>query len=369
MASHEIAIKVANTTKFTGQTNEDWDSWIFRFEARFGEEEDSKLAGILRDALDGPALDVCGALGRGACKDYNKLKEALKTKFGKSSDPRRAHADLRRTCQAPGESTEAFAERVRKLATMANPSLSGENLERIALEHFLCGLGDPRLQERLHTRDDVTSLSKAVLVATILQEKEATLAAMRTTQERDMLTAATAHQAGAAPVPHDEEPREEDNLLAVVSELKREFRDLKTQISRKPTAARGGARNRCFECGDVTHFRRNCPRLSSRQDTRLPADNPPRQSGVIQCTGCGRFGHKVAECWRTPAAFGGLRGRRPSTQGTDAFCLGCKQHGHWAADCWQRTVGSTERVMGSQELAQASRPATDNQPSTRSENF
>ena len=121
MAS-ELAMKIHNTTKFSGSMEENWEKWIFRFETRFGDLDEEKLAPVLLDVLDDDALDVCGKLSKDDRKAYKTLKSALETKFGASGDARRANAELRQVSQLPGEKkTEAFANRVRKLTNVANP--------------------------------------------------------------------------------------------------------------------------------------------------------------------------------------------------------------------------------------------------------
>ena len=60
--THELAVKITNTTKFTGHDGDDWETWIRRLEARFQGVNDSKWVAILRDVIDGAALGVYGQL-------------------------------------------------------------------------------------------------------------------------------------------------------------------------------------------------------------------------------------------------------------------------------------------------------------------
>ena len=92
--------------------------------------------------------------------------------------------------QAPGESAEAFGERILKLARSAHPEATEKQLQATALEHFMCGLSDLTLQERLPNRDDIVSLNTAIVAANNYQKKEAILAYMRTTQGSSMAMAA-----------------------------------------------------------------------------------------------------------------------------------------------------------------------------------
>ena len=176
MSDSRLSVRIANTVKFTGCEGDEWESWVARFETRFADEKEEVWASILRDVLNGVALDVCAKLGVKACTDYGKLKSALQEKFGKIRDARQAYAELRRVQQGPGESAEACGERVMKLTRCANPGATEKQLQTTALEHFMCGLSDLALQERLHNRDGIISLDLAVMAANKYQKKEAVLA-------------------------------------------------------------------------------------------------------------------------------------------------------------------------------------------------
>ena len=83
MLDSRLSIRIANTVKFTGNEGDNWESWVARFETRFSDEEKESLANILRDVLDGAALDVCAKLG--ACKDYETVKSAMQKKNRKNT--------------------------------------------------------------------------------------------------------------------------------------------------------------------------------------------------------------------------------------------------------------------------------------------
>ena len=227
----ELSMKIHNTTKFSGRTGEDWETWIIRFETRFDDLENDKLAGVLRDVLDGAALDVCGSLDKTARKDYKSLKSALQKKFGIVSNARRANAELRQLHQSAAENTEAFAERVRKLTNLANPEMTSAQLDKTAVEHFLCGLRDLKLQERLHNNEAVLSLKQAVEMCQKLEEKELTLTAMRTTAGHDAMTLTAADQSSTDGAQENSKDGQTSQILAMVGKLRSEIRDIKTQIS------------------------------------------------------------------------------------------------------------------------------------------
>ena len=357
MSDSRLSIRIANTTKFTGREGDDWEKWVSRFETRFCGEDDNSLASILRDVLDGVALDVCSKLGKETCQNYAKVKTALQSKFGKTSDPRHAHAELRHAQQGPGESAEAYGERILRLTRAANPDATEKQLQKTALEHFMCGLSDLHLQERLHTRDDIVSLDVAIMAANKYKEKEAVLASMRTTQGNSMAMAACRT---APPAKPDTRPQDSSSthLLSAINDLKKEVKEIKTQMQGTTTEGRKVPREQqgCYQCGDFSHFKRDCPTLGRSpqhdgQSAGAGGARPKRQAeNQPQCVGCGRRGHWLSECWRTPTSAGGAGRRRAVRNEPGAQCIGCGRPGHWMAECW----GITAPARSSEPWQQAS---------------
>ena len=69
----DLSMRIHNTTKFGGNKEENWETWIFRFETRFSNVDEKTLSSVLLDVLDGAALDVCGKLDKEARRDYKKI--------------------------------------------------------------------------------------------------------------------------------------------------------------------------------------------------------------------------------------------------------------------------------------------------------
>ena len=291
--SNELYSKIHSTTKFSGREEENWETWIFRFETRFGDLEKTKLATALLDLLDGAALDICGNLDKRARSDYRELKGVLQEKFGSSCDTRRARAQLRLIRQLPEENIELFADRVRKLTNLAHPGLSSEQVDHIALDHFLCGLSDLKLQEKLHNDHTVLSLQKAEEVVQRLWEKDLTLAVMRASAGHDTAVAISSEEAQSI------EGGQAPDILTILGELRSELNEMKVQLTehRKPTGSRRGV---CYLCGDTAHFKRDCPQFSNRHKRTARAATPRAKLSAIPpgipCQGCGRYGHALPEC-------------------------------------------------------------------------
>ena len=277
-------------------------------------------------------MDACGTVNRDDRKKYKVLKRVLGEKFGSQIDARRAQAELRRIHQAPGEDIESFSGRVREFTKKANPTLSFEQLDHTALDHFLCGLCDPQLQEKLHNDDRAQSLTKAEEVARKYKDKDETLNAMRGSaeQEGEAVIAAKTRQAQAK---DEKENSELGEIRVMIDELRKEVDKIANQQHRSGNSA--GIQGRCYQCGNTGHFKRNCPQLSHRppQGQTKPKPVSELHQSKIQCLGCGRLGHELAKCWRTPVAAGGLGSSSTLRSTADSQCLSCGKQGHWAADC------------------------------------
>ena len=279
----------------------------------------------------------------------------MASKLGKTTNPRHAHAQLRHAQQTPGESAEAYGERILKLTHCANPEATEKQLQSTALEHFMCGLADLTLQERLHTREDIVSLDVAVMAANNYKEKEAVLASMRTTQENSMAMAAC-QTASPTKVETRTQEHNSTHVLGVIDELKKEVKEIKMHLQATVSANRhAGKEQGCYQCGDVSHFKRDCPRLAKsiqqgEQDT-AGATSTRQGESQPQCVGCGGKGHWLSECWRTPGTMGGAGRRRAVRTEPNAQCLGCGRQGHWMAECWRISAAS----RASEPWQQASR--------------
>ena len=211
--------------------------------------------------------------------------------------------------------------------------MSSEQLDQAALQHFLCGLCDLKLQERLHNNDTIQTLHKAEEVAQKWQEKDLTLTAMRTSAGPDIVTAVSSSD--AQPLTEDGQTTD---ILAVIGESRNELRDMKTQINRKQNSnTLHNKRGDCYQCGNIAHFKRDCPQLPKpRAQEHRPSiqkATPRAISPNVFCRGCGRRGHSLQECWRTPAAAGGIGPSSTARTKTGVECLNCGEWGHWAADC------------------------------------
>ena len=72
---------------------------------------------------------------------------------------------------------------------------------------------------------------------------------------------------------------------------------------------------RCFSCGEVGHFKVNCPTKVSGKVSQTNTVN-------VQCDYCGRMGHTMLKCWKYKA----------DQQNVKPTCVFCGTKGHYMID-------------------------------------
>ena len=325
-----MAFKISNTGKFSGHEGEDWERWLTHFEVRFAELKEEDLVQILGEVLEGPAVDLYVKLQQEGCKDYKKTKQALDSRFGRFCDPLQACAELRRVRQHPGETAEAFGDRVLALTKQAAPDLPDKQIQRLALQQFLCGLTDHRLQGKLNDRDDIVTLELAVNAARKFKQKEEVLQSMRAPESEERVM--TSRHQHPSREPEEAERHDIDTLKNLMGRVQADVSQLKLQLAAAQNNGQQRDVRRCFECGAHTHLRRNCPKVMQQQGR---PQHPSRSitTGGTGCFHCGEQGHWKRQCPHLGATSAGATGSNERGQERNAFCLGCGAYGHWMAAC------------------------------------
>lgn len=302
-----LAMRVAGSPKFTGSSHENLGKWLSHFELRFRDVPDEDLAKVLIDLLDGTALDLCTRLSKKELTDYETIKKALQSRFGEETVALQAYAELSQATQKPGESAEEFGDRILELAGKAYPGASLKQKQDSSLKQFICGLTDGKLQGKLIARDDVNSMEDAIQVAKSYRTRAGILEAMRNKTESGV--AMTAQRVQCIPT---SEAAVSKDAVASISEMKAQLEGIQKAITQLEARVSQGAsrernftaQKRCFQCGETSHFRRQCPQLKDmvqdKQQNVKAGSTASQHPRAPFCVGCGRHGHWMAECWRVP---------------------------------------------------------------------
>ena len=284
-------------TPFSGAEGDSWDTWIVRFEARTSPLSDTEKLHVLLGLLEGQALDVCGALSSKEQADYNKVKSTLKAQFTTEVDELQAFSAFSQATRQPGESIQAFGDRLKRLAqwTYPNQTETNEQVVQTIVNRFICGIQDPWLQRKLFV-DRPKDLETAVKKVKELHRQQDVIASLTPAPGSAAASCgSSAPEHGAVCGSSTQWEKKAENLPQQHGRHQQPASNSATSGTRSsavpPPAqiSRPAARQppRCFGCGEMGHIRRFCP--NSRSDRT-------KESRPSWCLCCGQDGHWMVDC-------------------------------------------------------------------------
>jgi hypothetical protein len=233
---------------------------------------------------------------------FDKLVELLKNRFSGTRQSDKYRMELRVRKRKPNESLSSLHQDIRRLIALAHPDFPASAREVMASDYFIDSLGDPQFALKIRERNP-SSLDDTLRVALQLEayQKDAE-------RHRDASADEVAKLRGKPVRSVKVENEKVSTLEAELSAMRKELTELKAcsqrnisqssfpvqvgwqsaqpplfsgmpmgQMSQhvRDTAPKLWAPRGCFNCGDQSHFKRDCPYLSESKNTSY--SNAPRQ--------------------------------------------------------------------------------------------
>ncbi len=252
--------------RFSAQS--DYVLWIQRFELYLREAEipAAKRGNELASFLEDEPFRVVSQVGLlGEVVNYGAVKTCPQQHFAPAGMELEWQCQLQGCRQKPGESLSGFAGRLRVLADKAFPSWTPKQRLEMARSQFVQGIQSSSaqlklLQENPETFEGAVELASQVETVEAaqkhLQSGKHTVSALDSSTEQDDEVAAMQQtRASQRGVGQTEQLNE---LSQQVRQLTQELADLR-RPGRRPEK-RKKTLPTCWNCGNLGHLRRNCPR-------------------------------------------------------------------------------------------------------------
>ena len=234
---------------------EDWNTYLQHFEwcAELNRWSEAEKAKFLTVSVTGTARQVLAGVERERLRDYNTVVQTLRARFDPMGRMELHRIQLKNQVRQAGETLSALADDIRRLVDKVFGEIPTGARNKIAKDSFIDALTDSEMRTRILQMRTQT-IQEAMELAIELEAL--------TTAEKERGQRRVREMGGTKMVAD----------AAEVKALREELERVKRQLAQ--TALNGGAgdprsrRSRvCFNCGEPSHFIRDCPK-PKRQFTK-----------------------------------------------------------------------------------------------------
>ncbi|CAB4011553.1 Retrovirus-related Pol poly from transposon 412 [Paramuricea clavata] len=249
-------------TTFDGTTL--WESYYAQFEivAQLNKWNDFQKAAYLATSLKGPALAVLGNLAPEERQNLDVLVVALKNRFGTSHQTELSRMKFKNRIKQKDESLPEMAEDIERLCRLAYPDAPPTLRDVLARDQFVDALTDEDTRLRIK-QERPKSLRKALEAGLELESFQiAARQRLKVSRETELLRAA--RPSGTEQKEQRKYNQLEEGKLEMTKILERLERSMKLCLDGVLAAVKVQRRSPkkpgCWNCGDLNHIRRNCPK-------------------------------------------------------------------------------------------------------------
>jgi len=237
----------------------DISEWFLKFEicCKANTWNAETKAVKLPTLLEGEALAVWLEMSEEDQTDYKKAKEKLCKKLTPMEFV--SLDDFHKRKLRPGEALSLFYHDLKKLLSLAMPTLEAAGQKQLLLHQLLAGL-PTAVSRQLRATGDTNDIDNVLERARLLLMMD----------EQQQLAAVS--EGSSKPT-------------GELQHLQQQIAELTEQVAMLTTASQPANVPRCFNCQQPGHFQRQCPHLY-----------PQRRNQQRQCYNCGKFGHIERDC-------------------------------------------------------------------------
>lgn len=262
-----------------------WQDYITQFEmcAEINTWNDRQKATFLAVSLRGAAQQVLGDMTAGGRQSYEAITEALSARFGYEGQTELFRVQLKSRLKKSTETFPELAQSIRRLVARSYPQAPFLLQQTLAKEHFIDALTDSDMRLRIqqskpHTVDEAVKLS---IELEAFQEAEKQR--IRSLGRRPVHS--TAAKQSSMDATHDDFSETIQSLRDQFNQLNELVKGIRSEMPKsKPpgtgTADREGDTSRkwnnkgrrrandgkCWACGELGHYRHNCPKVSQQEE-------------------------------------------------------------------------------------------------------